>query len=345
MSRMEWNDSGRKKFHTVLFTLIILTVFMALAALCIGRYTLSVPEVVRIIASRFMSIEADWGPQAESVVLNLRLPRIAGSFLVGGSLALAGAAYQGIFKNPLVSPDLLGVSSGACVGAASAILLGFHAVAIQFSAFFMGIITVFLVMLLPRILKNDSITVLVLSGVIVSGVMNALMGMLKYVADPETELAAITYWQLGSMAKVMNSDVIMVVPLIIISVIVVLVLRWRINLLSLGEAEAKTMGVNTKRLRWGIIVCSTMLTACSVCLCGTVGWIGLVIPHLSRMFVGPNTEKSLPVAFVLGGVFLMLIDTMARSLTSGEIPLSVLTGLIGAPFFFYVLSKQRTKLS
>ena len=223
--------------------------------------------------------------------------------------------------------------------------MGLNYFSIQVSAFVWGILTVFLTTLLPRILKNNSMTTLVLSGVIVSGIMNSIMGIIKYVADPETQLAAITYWQLGSMTKVMRADVLAVAPMIVIATVVLLLLRWKINLLSLGETEARTLGVDTEKLKRVIIVCATMLTACSVCLCGTIGWVGLVIPHLSRMFAGPDNSRSLPVSFALGGLFMLVIDTVARAATSVEIPLSVLTGLIGAPFYFYVLSKQRMKLS
>ena len=278
-------------------------------------------------------------------MFTLRVPRAVGAFFVGGALALSGATYQGVFKNPLVSPDLLGISSGACVGAAGAILLGLNTWGIQISAFVTGIAAVALTALVPRLLKNSSMTMLVLSGIVVSGIMNSLLGLLKYVADPETELAAITYWQLGSMTKVMTADLIRALPAILVCTVLLLLLRWRLNLLSLGEGEARMLGVNTGLLKAVVIACSTMLTACSVSLCGTIGWVGLVIPHLSRMLVGADNTRSLPVAFLLGGLFLLVIDTLARTITSAEIPLSVLTGIVGAPFYSFVLAKQRMKLS
>lgn len=335
----------KAKYHRLIWLLIFLSVAAAIGAICIGRYMISVREVVRVLINEIIPLTPDWNQKAPSVILNLRLPRIIGAYLVGGALAISGAAYQGVFKNPLVSPDLLGISSGACVGASLAILMGLNYFSIQLSAFVWGILTVFLTTLLPRILKNNSMTTLVLSGVIVSGIMNSIMGIIKYVADPETQLAAITYWQLGSITKVMRADVLAVAPMIVIATVVLLLLRWKINLLSLGETEARTLGVDTEKLKRVIIVCATMLTACSVCLCGTIGWVGLVIPHLSRMFAGPDNSRSLPVSFALGGLFMLVIDTVARAATSVEIPLSVLTGLIGAPFYFYVLSKQRMKLS
>lgn len=265
--------------------------------------------------------------------------------MVGGALALSGAAYQGVFKNPLVSPDLLGVSSGACVGAAMAILLELGSGGVQTMAFIMGIVTVGLTALVPKLLKNNSMTMLVLSGVIVSGIMNSLMGIIKYLADPETQLAEITYWQMGSLAKVTAGDLRAVLPAAIAASAVIIAIRWRINILSLGETEAKALGVPIGAVRGIIIVCATLLTASSVCLCGTIGWVGLVIPHMGRILATPDNVKSIPVSFVLGAIFMLVIDTIARALTSMELPLSILTGLIGAPFYFYVLSKQRMKLS
>lgn len=286
-----------------------------------------------------------WDAMAENVIYTLRLPRVAAAILVGGSLSLSGASYQGVFKNPLVSPDLLGVSTGACVGAAIAILLHLNATGIQLLAFGFGLLTVLLTVSIPRLMRNDSLTMLVLSGVIVSGIMGSIMGVIKYVADPETELASITYWQMGSLAKITNSDVLSVSLPILGAMALLIAIRWQINLLSLGDREAKTLGIRIGLTRNIIILCSTLLTACAVCLCGTIGWVGLVIPHLGRILVGPDNIKSIPVSCVLGSIFMLLIDTVARAATTLEIPLSILTGLIGAPFYLYILVKQRMKMT
>lgn len=284
-------------------------------------------------------------PWPKNVIYTLRLPRVAAAILVGGSLSLSGASYQGVFKNPLVSPDLLGVSTGACVGAAIAILLHLNATGIQLLAFGFGLLTVLLTVSIPRLMRNDSLTMLVLSGVIVSGIMGSIMGVIKYVADPETELASITYWQMGSLAKITNSDVLSVSLPILGAMALLIAIRWQINLLSLGDREAKTLGIRIGLTRNIIILCSTLLTACAVCLCGTIGWVGLVIPHLGRILVGPDNIKSIPVSCVLGSIFMLLIDTVARAATTLEIPLSILTGLIGAPFYLYILVKQRMKMT
>ena len=333
------------KYRIIIIVMIFTAILMSFSALCLGRYKIDILDILKVFMSKITDVEHTWDPMTENVIFSLRLPRIIASLLVGSALALSGVTYQGVFKNPLVSPDLLGISSGACVGAALAILLGFGSIGIQISAFTLGIVTVILTTTIPKILKNDSITMLVLSGIIISGVMNSIMGIVKYLADPETQLSAITYWQMGSLAKVVPQDVLFTVPLILISTLILMLIRWKINILSLGDSEAKSLGLNIKLTRGITIICSTMLTACAVCICGTIGWVGLVIPHLGRMIVGPDNVRLLPISCVLGGMFMLFIDTLARVITNVEIPLSILTGLIGAPFYFYILSKQRMKLS
>jgi iron complex transport system permease protein len=335
----------RRAYRRVLLILAAASVIMLLFSVAVGRYAIPVGDVVKLLLSRISPRTPDWDPKAESILFTLRIPRALGAFLVGGALSLSGAAYQGVFKNPLVSPDLLGISSGSCVGAAAAILLGLSVWGVQVLAFAVGILAVLLTTLAPRILKNTSLTMLVLSGIVVSGIMNSLLGLLKYVADPETQLAAITYWQLGSMTKVMVPELLCGVPMLLAGAAVLILLRWKLNVLSLGENEAQMLGVNVRRMRALVILCATMLTAVSVSLCGTVGWVGLVIPHVSRMMVGDDNARSLPVSWLLGGLFLLIIDTLARTLTASEIPLSVLTGIVGAPFFYFVLAKQRMKLT
>ena len=304
-------------------------------ALCAGQYSVSVPEVIKILASRFVNVTKTWSNTAEGVVFTLRLPRMIGAVLVGSALSLSGAAYQGVFKNPLVAPDLLGVSSGACVGASVAILLHLNSFGVQAMAFVAGILAV----------KNTNMTMLVLSGIIVKGIMDSVMGIIKYVADPETELQSITYWQLGSLTKVLPRDLFTVGPVIIAASVIIFLLRWRINILSLGDREAKTLGVSVTVVRNFIIICATLLTASAVCISGTIGWIGLVIPHFARMLTGPDNTKAIPASILIGAIFMVAIDTLARALTSVELPLSILTGIIGAPFYIIILARQRMKLS
>lgn len=320
-------------------------VFFVIIAIGLGRYYISPVDVIKIILSKIFSIPQTWESQAESVIFTLRLPRIISALLVGMALSLSGASYQGVFQNPLVAPDMLGVSAGACVGASIAILFNLDQIGIQIFAFIAGIIAVIIATAIPKIIKNQSMMTLVLAGVIVSGLMNSILGLLKYLADPDTQLASITHWQLGSLSSSVWRDIIYVGPPILIAAVVILAIRWQINIMSLGDREAKSLGTDMKKARGIIIFCATVLTASAVCISGTIGWIGLVIPHLGRMLVGPDNKKLIPVTAILGAAFLLLIDTAARNITSAELPLSILTGLIGAPFYFYLLLRQRMKLS
>lgn len=336
---------SQKNHRTVLFWLLVILVGLTVLAIGLGRYFISPADVVKILFSKIAPVAQTWEAQAEGVIFTLRLPRILAALLVGMALSLSGAAYQGVFKNPLVAPDMLGVSAGACVGASAAILLHLGQLGVQAVAFLGGILAVLLATAIPRFIKNQSMMTLVLAGVIVSGVMNSVLGLLKYLADPDTELAEITHWQLGSLSSSVWRDILYVGPPILIAAVILLVIRWRINILSLGENEAKSLGTDVRRSRSVIIICATILTASAVCISGTIGWVGLVIPHFGRMLVGPDNRKLIPVSAALGAIFLLLIDTTARNITSAELPLSILTGLVGAPFYFYLLIKQRMKLS
>ncbi|MDD3797264.1 MAG: iron ABC transporter permease, partial [Lachnospiraceae bacterium] len=270
--------------------------------------------------------------------------RLGGAFFVGASLALSGTVYQGIFQNPLVSPDLLGVSAGACVGASLAILNGWPGTVIQILALAVGLVAVALTNVIPHLFRNKSNLMLVLAGIIVSGFFTSAQGLLKYLADPDTQLALITFWTMGSLAKVSASDVLMIMPGMLVCMGILICLRWRINLLAIGEVEAHSLGVNITALRGICIVCATVLTASSICVAGSVGWIGLVIPHLGRLLVGSDNKRLVPVSIFLGASFLMLIDTFARNLSGTEVPLSILTGFIGAPAFLGLLLRQKREI-
>ncbi|MGC6360351.1 FecCD family ABC transporter permease [Bisgaard Taxon 45] len=312
--------------------LLILIVF----SMSWGRFSIPVIEVIHTLLLQ------NANETQHAIIFNLRLPRIFAAILVGGALAIAGVTYQGIFRNPLVSPDILGVSNGACVGAAIAILLGTNIFGIQVFAFLGGLCAVMLTMNLPRLIKRDSTIILVLSGIIVSGFMLSTLGLIKYLANPETQLADIVYWQLGSLTKANFHHLIMLSPIIISTALLLYLLRWRINVLSLGDREARLIGANIRMERHIMVINATLLTSAAVCLSGTIGWLGLTIPHLSRLFIGDNNLNSLPLAAMIGAIFLLIIDTLARNLYIQEIPLGILTGFIGAPFFAWVLIKQNT---
>ncbi|EHQ88898.1 FecCD family ABC transporter permease [Desulfosporosinus youngiae] len=343
--RTNLKDRRAGAFPGLLILLSVLLVILLLIVVGVGRYPLHPFTVLQVLLSKWVPIEPTWPQQAEGVVFTLRLPRALAAVLVGSALSLSGACYQGVFKNPLVAPDVLGVSSGACIGASMGILLGWNASGIQLLAFIGGMVAVGLTTSIPKITRNQSMMMLVLSGIIVGGLMSSIMGFIKYIADPETQLASITYWQMGSLAKVVSPDLVTVAIPILLATGILLLLRWRINVLSLGDREAQSLGVPVLRSRRIVILCATVLTASAVCISGTIGWVGLVIPHFGRMLAGPDNRKLLPLSCLLGGIFLLVIDTCARLMTSAELPLTILTGIVGAPFYVYLLIKQRMKLS
>lgn len=329
-------------FNLILIAAVCLGIFLAL---CVGKYPVSFSESLKIVFYNILGWQGGWDTMTENVVMGLRLPRVLSAVVIGASLSISGATYQGVFRNPLVSPDFLGVSAGACVGAAIAILLGFHSLAIQAFALAGGILAVALTTLLPRLLRSRSAIVLVLSGVIVGGAMGSIMGLLKYIADPTTQLPAITYWQMGSVANINFRSLAYVLAPMAVSMTVLLGLAWWINILSLGEKDAQALGANVAQLRGVTILCATVLTASSVSISGTIGWVGLVIPHLGRMLVGPDNRRLLPASALLGGLFLLFADTLGRTIAKTELPLSIITGLIGAPFYAWLLYKNHTRLS
>jgi len=334
-----------KKMHFTLFItagLCILPLVIILCSLFIGRYEISPDTVIRILFSPVIPMEHTWSDAEETIVLQVRLPRIIAAVMVGAALSMAGAAYQGLFKNPLVSPDILGVSQGAGFGAAIAILVTSTSGVVQVCAFIGGIVAVACTYFLSRIYKTEHILVLVLSGVIVGSFFQALVSITKYIADPYETLPTIVFWLMGSLSSVNYTDILSIAPAILFGGTVLLLIRWRINLLSLGSDEAKALGINMKQITRIIIFCATLLTAASVCISGIIGWVGLVVPHLSRMITGPDYCRLLPMTIVIGASYLLIMDDIARSLISTEIPLGILTALIGAPFFAFLLWRRKT---
>lgn len=331
---------GRK---TIALSVIALAA-MVVAALSLGRYAISLESVFAALASHFFGT-AGVPEQIQTVVADVRLPRVIAAVLVGAALSTAGAAFQGLFRNPLVSPDLLGVSSGACVGAAIAILLGLSSQMVGLLALAFGIVAVCLTMLVPRLFRNDSNLMLILSGVLVGGLMSSVIGFLKYIADPEQELASIVYWTMGSLSSVRWDTIVNLAPLIVVPAAILVAFSWRINLLTMGEKDAKALGVNVRALRIAIIVCSTLLTSTATCISGTIGWIGLIIPHFVRLIVGADNRFLVPLSITSGALFLLAIDTLARTLTASEIPLSIFTGVIAVPLFIVLLMVKKPRIS
>ncbi len=277
----------------------------------------------------------------DTIVLQIRLPRAILAMFVGAGLSVSGAAFQGMFRNPLVSPDILGVTAASGFGAALALLLSRGAFELELIAFLFGILGVGLTYLLARTYRSTPTLMLVLSGVIVAAFFSALLSGAKYLADPDSKLPAITYWLLGSLNGSSMRGLKWALPPIILGGAGLMLVRWRLNVLSMGDEEARSLGVRTDRLKGIIIVCTTLITAAAVSVCGIVGWVGLVIPHLARMWVGPDHRALLPAACSIGATYLLLIDDVARTASASEIPLGILTAIVGAPFFAYLLRKTQ----
>ena len=315
-----------------------------LLAFTIGRYPVSLAELGHVLFANISGHRPDVSPAVESVILQVRGPRVLAAALVGAALAVAGTAFQGLFRNPLVSPDILGASSGAALGAVIGIFLSLGVLAIQGFAFIGGLFAVAAVYVIGSAVRaRDPILVLVLTGVVVGALLGAGVGLVKYLADPYNQLPAMTFWLLGSLAAANASDLLPLFGPVAIGTAVLIALRWRMNVMSLPEEEARSLGVATGPLRVAIVAAATLTTSASVATAGIIGWVGLVVPHLSRSLVGPDFARLLPTAAILGGGYLLLIDTLARTAAEVEIPLGILTAVIGTPFFIWLLaSMQRT---
>ena len=311
------------------------------ASLLVGRFQVSPNDVAHILWAQFFPIAHDWPKSVEIIVLQIRLPRAILVMFVGAGLAISGAAFQGMFRNPLVSTDILGVTAASGFGAALALLLARGAIEVQLFAFAFGLVGVGLTYVLARVYRSTPVLMLVLSGVVVAAFFSALLSGAKYVADPESKLPAITYWLLGSFNGATASRLALALPPIVAGSIGLMIVRWRINVLTMGDEEARSLGVRTERLKGGIIVCTTLITAAAVAVCGIIGWVGLVIPHVGRMLVGPDHRALLPATLSIGATYLLCIDDVARTASAGEIPIGILTALIGAPFFAFLLRKTR----
>jgi len=313
---------------------------LMLAASLIGAYPISPGELVAAVGRRLAGA-APVG-QIDTVLFEVRLPRVLAAVLGGAALAGAGAAYQTLFRNPLVSPDILGVSTGAGLGAVLGIFLSLPVFGIQLTAFAVGLATVALVYAVASVVHGrDPILVLVLAGVVVGSLAGAAISLLKILADPYDQLPAIVFWLLGSFSAIRRTEVWATLPMVLVGLLPLLLLRWRINVLSLGDEEAKALGVEAGRLRLGVIAAATLMTASVVAISGVIGWVGLVIPHIARMMVGPSFDRLLPTAMLLGGSYLLLVDTLARTMARIEVPIGILTAILGAPFFLWLLMRGR----
>lgn len=315
-------------------------VLCMIGSVVLGRYPIGLRELCGIVLSRFTDIEPFWKPVQESLLLNHRLPRILLACLVGCCLSAAGAAYQGVFQNPMAAPDILGASNGAAFGAALAILLGLSGGMITVFAFAASLATVGTVIYVGSRARGKRVLGLILSGIMIGSLVSSGTSFIKLVADPQDQLPAITYWLMGSLNGASLADVRFVLLPMALGLVPLHLLRWRLNILTLGDEEAQTMGVNAGRLRAAVILCATLITAASVSVSGVIGWVGLVIPHLTRRMVGNNYRHLMPATMLFGAIFLLLVDDLSRNLLATEIPLGILTSLIGAPFFIYLITRD-----
>ena len=308
-----------------------------LLSFVVGRYGVPLGQVVRILLSGVLPLEQTWTGNMAIAVLNVRLPRILLACLVGCGLSAAGTGYQTVFQNPMAAPDILGASSGACFGAALAILTGQSAVMITVFAFLASLLSVALVYLVGSHTRGNRVVNLLLAGIMVGSLFSACTSYIKLVADPTNQLPQITYWLMGSLSGTRMGTVRFAAVCMAVGLVPLLLLRWRMNLLTLSPDEARAMGVHTGRLRLAVILSSTVLTAAAVSVSGMIGWVGLVIPHLSRRIVGSDCRRLMPMSCLFGATFLLLVDNMARCLTATEIPIGILTAFVGAPFFIYLM--------
>lgn len=344
MNRKHYQLNNKKKSYFVHFTIAaLLVIAIFTVSLTLGRFSIPIKELAEIIRS-FFNGTYDLDDSATSVFFYIRLPRIIAALLVGAALSVAGTVFQGIFRNPLVSPDILGVTSGSSFGAALGILLPFASIySVSISAFIFGLIAMVIAYTIATASRGESVIMLVLAGMIVSAFFTAGLSLIQAVADPYNELPAIIFWIMGGFFRVNWEMTIILIIIVIPCLIISYLLGWKLDLLSLGDEEAASLGINVKILRVTLIVVSTVMVAASVSIAGTISWIGLVIPHIARMLTSSEHTISIPMATFVGAGFLLLIDNIARNITASEVPISILTAALGAPFFAYLLISRSNK--
>ena len=337
--------TGRWKFiqaHPVLPLLIlfILVFFLSFAS---GRYPVDPVTLVKVLVSRIADIPQTWTDQAETVIFRIRLPRVLIGALIGCGLSLSGLVYQGIFQNPMVSPDVLGSTSGSAFGSAVALLLGLSYTSIFSISFLFGLLSVGLVVFISHRVRGNQVLTLVLTGMMISFLFNSMLSYVKLVADTDDVLPQITYYLIGSLNSTRTSDLIACAFFIIIPAVIIYLIRWPLNVITTGDEEASSLGINTKVIRLTAILCATLMTSASTAAAGMIGWVGLIVPHLVRMLIGCDYRFSIPATALLGSAFLMFTDMLSRILTTSEIPIGILTSFIGSPFFLYLIIREGRK--
>jgi len=332
------------RLPTLTLAALALLIVLTLLAFSVGRFAISPDELVTVIWAKLSGGTHTQPASFDAVIFQIRGPRVLAAILIGAALSGAGAVYQNMFRNPLVSSDILGVSSGAALGAVLAIFLSLPILAVQGFAFAGGLLAVAMVYFIGNAVRgHDPILALILTGVVVGTLLGSCIALMKTLADPYNQLPAITFWLLGSLSSISPADLWVATPLVLVGLIPIFLLRWRMNLLSLPDDEARALGVNVPRLRLLIVTCATLITAAAVAISGIIGWIGLLIPHAARLLVGPSFARLLPLSLVLGACFLLAVDTLARTMAAIEIPPGVLTALIGTPLFLWLLAVTHSR--
>lgn len=337
MTKNFWTRDDGRLHPYVYFILIFFPLVCGLIGLSMGRMDIKISEIILFFKNLIGGGQVD--PLMESLIINIRLPRVLTALIVGGGLTAAGIAFQALFSNPLATPDILGVTSAASLGAVLGIILSLGTMGIQVLAMIFGLLSILITI---NLVKRDetSMIMLVLAGIIVSSLANALASLLKYTADPMDKLPQITYWLMGSFGRTSYKNLALAGPLILISIFVIYKMRWSLNLLSLSEDEARSLGINVKKTRLIFILAATLITASSVSICGQIGWIGLIIPHLVRLMVGSNNLYTLPLGISFGAGFMVLIEALSRAVSVIELPISILTAIIGAPIFIILMRRS-----
>lgn len=337
--------AGKKaKENTILIGLAALFCAVFILSFAIGKYPISPGELLRVLFGKLFGAAKDWPNEVELVIFHIRMPRVLAGALIGAGLSAAGAAYQGLFRNPLVSPDVLGASAGAGFGAALSLFLSFNYAAVAVNAIVFGIAAVGVAYLISIRMKQNPSLGMVLAGIMISSLFNSATSFIKLAADPTNTLPTITYWLMGSIASVRQSELAWAAILILGGMLVLFVARWKLNLLTMGEDEAQSMGINTKGVRTVVVLAATIITAACVSISGLIGWVGLVIPHFARIIVGYDYRTMLPASMLMGASFLMLADNLARTIVTAEIPIGILTAFVGAPFFLYLILNKGKQL-
>ena len=324
------------------FALLLLVV--GIVALAVGRYTVPPNEVVRILLGQVLPLKATWFPQEYTVVMDVRLPRVLLAIIVGAGLALTGAVTQAVFRNPLASADILGVSSGASFGGVLVLLTGLGGATLVGGAFLGGVLALVIVLAIARAVPGGSLLMIILGGTVVGAMFNAMVSFVTYTADPYSELPSIVFWLMGSLASASYAKVLTALVPIGLAGAVMLALRWRLNILSMGDEDAASLGIDPRRMRLVLLTCVALVTAGAVSVAGVIGWVGLVVPLLGRMVVGSDNRVVLPASCLVGAGYLVLIDTLSRTVSSAELPIGILTAVIGAPFFVGLLLRNRSAI-